>query len=140
MLILWWVRERNLHLLTLSAKSEPALKDLVKSYQKYLSSPAPSASLKDICYTSSVGRSHFKYHLAIIAESIDELKQKLVGAFRAMRSGTPLKETVEGGGFPPEAPVSRSESFRTSGMPLCEAVSVIDGTAIANQDKKGIRD
>ncbi|MEL6929198.1 MAG: type I polyketide synthase, partial [Cyanobacteria bacterium J06600_6] len=68
--------ERRLELLTLSAKSEAALKDLVKQYQSYLSSPA-SISLRDICYTSSVGRSHFQHRLAITAQSIDELQQKL---------------------------------------------------------------
>ncbi|MEL6930448.1 MAG: beta-ketoacyl synthase N-terminal-like domain-containing protein, partial [Cyanobacteria bacterium J06600_6] len=49
-------RKRDFHLLTLSAKNEPALKDLIKQYQSYLSSPA-SISIKDICYTASVKRS-----------------------------------------------------------------------------------
>ncbi|MEL6495478.1 MAG: type I polyketide synthase, partial [Cyanobacteria bacterium J06623_7] len=61
-------------LLTLSAKSEAALNALVEKYQEYLNNPA---QLKDICYTSNVGRSHFAYRLAITAESIAELKQKL---------------------------------------------------------------
>ncbi|MEM8677428.1 MAG: SDR family NAD(P)-dependent oxidoreductase, partial [Cyanobacteria bacterium P01_G01_bin.67] len=70
--------EQNLHLLTLSAKSETALQDLVRQYQQYFSS---FASLKDICYTSSIGRSHYKHRLAITAQSIDDLQQKLmVGA------------------------------------------------------------
>ncbi|MEO1803149.1 MAG: ketoacyl-synthetase C-terminal extension domain-containing protein, partial [Cyanobacteria bacterium J06629_2] len=66
----------NVHLLTLSAKNERALQDLVKQYQNYLSS---SVQLKDICYTSSVGRSHYQYRLAITAQSVDELQQKLAG-------------------------------------------------------------
>ena len=73
----WGDGERTFHLLTLSAKNEQALKDLVRQYQKYLSLPAPSASLKDICYTASVGRSHYNHRLAIITQSSDELKQKL---------------------------------------------------------------
>ncbi|MEM9508974.1 MAG: type I polyketide synthase, partial [Cyanobacteria bacterium P01_E01_bin.35] len=75
--------EKNIYLLTLSAKSGVALQALIKKYQRYLSSSAssaPSTSLKDICYTSSVGRSHYQYRLAITAQSIDELQQKLVEA------------------------------------------------------------
>ncbi|MEO0834660.1 MAG: type I polyketide synthase, partial [Cyanobacteria bacterium J06642_3] len=70
--------EQKLHLLTLSAKSAPALKDLVRQYQQYLS---PSASLQDICYTASVKRSHFEHRLAIITQDIAELKQQLARAF-----------------------------------------------------------
>ena len=72
--------EKKLHLLTLSAKSPKALEDLVESYQKYLSSLISSVQLENICYTSSVGRSHYKHRLAITAQSIDELQQKLAGA------------------------------------------------------------
>ena len=70
--------------LTLSAKSPKALEDLVESYQKYLSSLISSVQLENICYTSSVGRSHYKHRLAITAQSIDELQQKLAGAFSQM--------------------------------------------------------
>ena len=68
--------ETDLHLLTLSATTEKALRDLVKLYQQYLISDS-SSSLKDICLTTNVGRTHFKYRLAIIAESVDDLRQKL---------------------------------------------------------------
>ena len=83
-------RDRKLHLLALSAKSEQALKDLVKQYQNYLSSPASTAlNIKDICYTASAKRSHFEHRLAIIARNTEELKQQLVRALAV----TPQKAT-----------------------------------------------
>ena len=68
--------ERPLHLLTLSAKSEPALTDLVLNYQDYLANN-PEVTLKDICYTSNTGRTHFDRRLAIAAESKAQLRTKL---------------------------------------------------------------
>ncbi|MGF1589286.1 MAG: hybrid fatty acyl-AMP ligase/type I polyketide synthase [Pleurocapsa sp.] len=68
--------ERPFELLTLSAKTEPALKDLVSSYQAYLASN-PEATLADICYTANVGRTHFNHRLAIAVNSKAQLQQKL---------------------------------------------------------------
>ncbi len=68
--------ERPFELLTLSAKTEPALKDLVLSYQDYLASN-PEASLADICYTASAGRTHFQHRMAIAVNSKAQLQQKL---------------------------------------------------------------
>ncbi len=68
--------ERPFELLTLSAKTEPALKDLVLSYQDYLASN-PEATLADICYTANVGRTHFNHRLAIAVNSQAQLQQKL---------------------------------------------------------------
>ncbi|MDJ0576449.1 MAG: beta-ketoacyl synthase N-terminal-like domain-containing protein, partial [Xenococcaceae cyanobacterium MO_234.B1] len=57
---------RPLHLLTLSAKNEPALQDLVAQYQNYLQSYSDVA-LEDICFTANAGRTHFNHRLAITA-------------------------------------------------------------------------
>jgi acyl transferase domain-containing protein len=64
------------YLFTLSATTEKALGDLVQRYREYLVSHA-SVSIKDICLTTNTGRSHFKYRLAIITESVANLQQKL---------------------------------------------------------------
>ncbi|MGD1922457.1 MAG: type I polyketide synthase, partial [Pleurocapsa sp.] len=76
--------EEKLHLLTLSAKSEAALQALIKKYREYLNN---SIFLKNICYTSNVGRSHFKHRLAITGHSTDELRQNLAGTYH----DTPLQ-------------------------------------------------
>ncbi|MGD1807094.1 beta-ketoacyl synthase N-terminal-like domain-containing protein [Dapis sp. BLCC M126] len=68
--------ERPLHLLTLSAKTDTALKELKNRYQKYLGAH-PEVELPDICFTSNTGRSHFSHRLAVVGESTAEILQQL---------------------------------------------------------------
>jgi malonyl CoA-acyl carrier protein transacylase len=67
---------RPFHLLTLSAKTEQALVDLVQSYQNYLETN-PELAIADVCFSANTGRSHFKHRLAIIAADQQELTDKL---------------------------------------------------------------
>ncbi|NEQ72619.1 MAG: type I polyketide synthase [Okeania sp. SIO2C9] len=69
--------ERPLHILTLSAKTEKALADLVSSYQKHLET-YPDLAVADVCYTANTGRKHFKHRLAVIASDQKELVEKLL--------------------------------------------------------------
>jgi acyl transferase domain-containing protein len=82
--------ERPLHLLTLSAKSEQALQELVQTYASYLA--APEAALADICFTANTGRSHFNHRLAVAADSCAALAEPL----RAWRQGTATLELWQG--------------------------------------------
>ncbi|GFE67449.1 type I polyketide synthase [Chroococcus sp. FPU101] len=66
--------ERPLHLLTLSAKSEIALQELVQRYQNFLTL---DVQLADLCFTANTGRSHFEHTLAVIAQNISQLREKL---------------------------------------------------------------
>ncbi|WP_292877327.1 non-ribosomal peptide synthetase/type I polyketide synthase [Nostoc sp. NMS1] len=68
--------ERPVQLLTLSAKSKPALRELVQRYQTFLERNS-AASLADICFTANTGRSHFDHRLAIAAESTIQLRETL---------------------------------------------------------------
>ena len=68
--------ERPVHLLTLSARSEQALGELVQRYEKFLRDNS-HVSLADLCFTVNTGRSHFNHRLAIVASSIAELREKL---------------------------------------------------------------
>ncbi|WP_414588368.1 type I polyketide synthase [Scytonema sp. PCC 10023] len=68
--------ERPLHMLTLSAKNEKALGELVKKYQGYLQSHQ-EASTANICFTANTGRAHFEQRLAVVAESNVELQKQL---------------------------------------------------------------
>ena len=72
------VVERPIHLLTLSAKTEKALENLVSSYQSYLETN-PELALADICYTASTGRTHFNHRLGVIASDTKEFIEKLLG-------------------------------------------------------------
>ena len=67
---------RPFHLLTLSAKTEQALADLVQSYQNYLEIN-PELAIADVCFSANTGRSHFKHRLAVIAADKQELTDKL---------------------------------------------------------------
>ncbi|NER93852.1 MAG: SDR family NAD(P)-dependent oxidoreductase [Symploca sp. SIO1B1] len=68
--------ERSLHLLTLSAKAQTALDELVSSYQSYLPTH-PELGVANICHTANTGRSHFNHRLAVVASNQQELVEKL---------------------------------------------------------------
>jgi len=68
--------ERSHHILTLSAKTEDALLDLVSSYHAYLENH-PDLDLGDICFSANTGRSQFNHRLAIIGSDKPELADKL---------------------------------------------------------------
>jgi acyl transferase domain-containing protein/NADPH:quinone reductase-like Zn-dependent oxidoreductase/acyl carrier protein len=53
--------------LTLSARTDGALREQTVRYRDYLRSPR-AISLPDVCFTSQAGRSHFEHRLAVVAE------------------------------------------------------------------------
>jgi acyl transferase domain-containing protein/thioesterase domain-containing protein/acyl carrier protein len=67
------------HLFTLSAKSEPALRAYAERFRTFLDGQ-PELGLADICYTSNVSRSHFACRLAVMTTSTEDLKHKLAAA------------------------------------------------------------
>ncbi|MEA5576038.1 type I polyketide synthase [Anabaena sp. UHCC 0451] len=80
--------DRPLHILTLAAKNEQALRELVKKYQGYLQSHQ-EVSTANICFTANTGRNHFQQRLAVIGESNVELQQQL-SAFIKVNQTTQL--------------------------------------------------
>lgn len=68
--------ERSLHILTLSAKDEVALKELAERYAHHLANHS-SESLANVCFTANTGRSHFSHRLAVVADSLSSLRQQL---------------------------------------------------------------
>src|SRR5262245_17538989 len=65
-----------IHVLTLSAKSEAALKDYTERFHAFLDAH-PALPLADVCYTSNVSRSRFAHRLALSAADLPELRRKL---------------------------------------------------------------
>ena len=57
-----------LHILTLSARSETALEQLISRYSHYLAEN-PEKSLADICHTANMGRAHMPYRVAVVVGS-----------------------------------------------------------------------
>ena len=70
-------RDRPLHILTLSAKTDKALEELAQRYVTYLQS-GTKAELADICFTANTGREHFNHRLAVVAGSKKQLLEQLV--------------------------------------------------------------
>ena len=64
-------------ILTLSARTEKALQQLIEQYTECLQSPAMSDRLHEVCYTANTGRSHLHYRVAIVAQSSTELLSRL---------------------------------------------------------------
>ncbi|MDM8521889.1 type I polyketide synthase [Desulfococcaceae bacterium HSG8] len=68
--------ERPLHLLTVSAKTEDALSELIKRYEDHLDTGQLPA-LEDLCFSANAGRSQFEHRLSVVASSVEEVSQKL---------------------------------------------------------------
>lgn len=78
-------------LFVLSAKSQAALGRYVDQYRTYLAGDV-GASLEDICFTAARGRGHYTHRLAIVADTVDELANRI--AEQDIGSITPSNGTV----------------------------------------------
>jgi acyl transferase domain-containing protein/acyl carrier protein/ribosomal protein S18 acetylase RimI-like enzyme/protein-L-isoaspartate O-methyltransferase len=79
---------RRPHLLTLSAKSEPALRQLAERYVAHLTAH-PEERLADFCHTINTGRACHNLRLALVADTAAELIEQLQ-AFQDAGEGTGL--------------------------------------------------
>ncbi len=70
------VPERSCHLLTLSARTDDALRELAQAYAAYLNAH-PATPLGDLCFTAHTGRTHFDHRLALAAESAAQIREEL---------------------------------------------------------------
>nr|VFK64743.1 MAG: Acyl transferase domain-containing protein [Candidatus Kentron sp. UNK]VFK71219.1 MAG: Acyl transferase domain-containing protein [Candidatus Kentron sp. UNK] len=68
--------ERPFHLLTLSAKSDGALRELAENYATYFDVHTETP-LADVCFTANTGRSHFEHRIALVAGSLIEAQEQL---------------------------------------------------------------
>ncbi|EHS57513.1 iturin a synthetase a, partial [Paenibacillus sp. Aloe-11] len=64
-------------LLTLSARSESALRELVGRYAERFGR-AEELVMQDVCYTANTGRSHLNHRIAVTAAEADALKAKVL--------------------------------------------------------------
>jgi amino acid adenylation domain-containing protein len=82
--------ERPLHILTLSAKSDNAIKELAQRYVSHLDTHA-EISLADMCFTANTGRKHFEHRLAVIADSTQQLREQLAD-FSLLTTGSMTRQ------------------------------------------------
>ncbi|MGC1183171.1 MAG: SDR family NAD(P)-dependent oxidoreductase [Legionella sp.] len=69
------IKQRQMQMLVLSAKSQTALDHLTKSYQHYLETTQDDFGT--ICFTAATCRAHYPYRLALIAECSAKASQLL---------------------------------------------------------------
>jgi amino acid adenylation domain-containing protein len=70
-------RDHTHHLLTLSAKTDAALRDLATHYAEFLQT-TDAADLANISYTTHVGRSHFAHRLTLVGDCPQQLQTQLL--------------------------------------------------------------
>jgi acyl transferase domain-containing protein/NADPH:quinone reductase-like Zn-dependent oxidoreductase/SAM-dependent methyltransferase/acyl carrier protein len=84
-------RERPLHLLTLSARTEAALNALIEQYAGRMESDE-SVGLADVCHTANVGRTQLAHRFALtVADTVTA-----AGKLRESRSGQQVPGVVRG--------------------------------------------
>ena len=68
--------ERPLHVLCLSAKSEPALLEHARNVSASLKNH-PDSDLPDVCFSLNAGRTHFSQRLAVLGRTVSEAAARL---------------------------------------------------------------
>ena len=106
--------ERSQHLLTLSAQSEPALKQLADRYADYL--PHQQLDIADLAYTASAGRSHFKYRLALTTNAAKEIQEKLSAFVNGQEPDGLVYKKIQGKHPPRIAFLFTGQGAQYSGM------------------------
>ena len=98
------------HILTMSCRSEVALRELAQRHEGWLGSESGlSAQAQDVCFTANTGRSAFEHRLCVIGSSGSELRaglaafrtQEAQGLGRVVTGRAPSSErrARRGGGF-----------------------------------------
>jgi acyl transferase domain-containing protein/acyl-CoA synthetase (AMP-forming)/AMP-acid ligase II/NADPH:quinone reductase-like Zn-dependent oxidoreductase/short-subunit dehydrogenase/acyl carrier protein len=91
---------RSVHVLTLSARTETAVRTLASRFEKHLAD-RPEDGLVDICFSANAGRSHFAHRFAAVVESKEQLREALAtyaagcaeqGAAAGLHSGHSAKK------------------------------------------------
>jgi microcystin synthetase protein McyG len=72
------VAEPSPHVLTLSARSETALRELAARYERRLADGG--VDLGDVCFTANTGRARFEHRLALLADSVQTCRDRLRAA------------------------------------------------------------
>ncbi len=104
--------ERPAHILTLSARGEPALRQLAQRYADYLAS---SPSLADAAYTANIGRARLSHRLAVVAETPEQAREALA-LFAAGQEAPGLVSGVAAGGRPKVAFLFTGQGAQYAGM------------------------
>ena len=112
-------QERPLHILTLSAKNEAALRELAGRYQQALNQSlnhSITQSLPDLAFTANTGRAKLPVRLAILAEDISQAQQKLTAFLQGQELPGLIRGDVPGGDPPKVAFLFTGQGAQYVGM------------------------
>ena len=87
-------RDRPLHLLALSGRTEDALRQLAQRFERHLGDH-PELAVGDVCFSANVGRLHMNHRLALVAASAVEVRDTLI-AFLAGQPAQGLRHRHAG--------------------------------------------
>ncbi|WP_394845470.1 acyltransferase domain-containing protein [Pendulispora brunnea] len=105
----------GVHLLTLSAKRDEALKALALRYEARLAEDT-TLPLADLCFTANTGRSHAEHRLAITARSTSELRLALGAAGQGRTTPAAVSGVVRGESRPRIAFLFTGQGSQYAGM------------------------
>jgi acyl transferase domain-containing protein/acyl-CoA synthetase (AMP-forming)/AMP-acid ligase II/NADPH:quinone reductase-like Zn-dependent oxidoreductase/short-subunit dehydrogenase/acyl carrier protein len=86
---------RPRHILTISARTENALKNLTGRFAKHLAEH-PGADLASICFSANAGRSHFARRVAVVGETSEQLREVLTAFVAEQPTHTAIAELRTG--------------------------------------------
>jgi acyl transferase domain-containing protein len=109
------VSERPLHLLALSARTAPALRELTGRYDAYLGDH-PEVPLTDLAYTANTGRWHGEHRLVIQAEGAPQVRQALQAYLRGEKISRLQTASLEGQDQPRVALLFTGQGSQYAGM------------------------
>lgn len=67
---------QGVSVITISAKTETSLKELVKHYQAFLEVHT-ELNLDDVSYTTTMGRGHYEHRIILLCSTVEEFKAKI---------------------------------------------------------------
>ncbi len=108
--------ERPLHLLTLSARNETAIKQLAQRYVDQLT--RQKVDIANLAYTANTGRSHFNHRLAVISNSSEDVQQKLTAFVSEQEQNELVYGKVQGTHPPRIAFLFTGQGAQYNGMAL----------------------
>ncbi|HZU68918.1 MAG TPA: type I polyketide synthase [Ktedonobacteraceae bacterium] len=105
-------------LLPISARDPEALRQLARVYQRELAIPGGTlagASLRNICYTASMRRTHYPYRLALVGQSHEELASQLA-TFTGEEQGARMANEAAGEARPGPVFMFAGQGTQWAGM------------------------
>ena len=100
-------------LIPLSARSHSALQQLAQRYIAFLDKH-PEVSPADVSFTAAVGRSHFAHRLAIVAESVANLRHQLQAFLESSAESEESDALYQG--YADDSPTAKKIAFLFTGQ------------------------